>query len=288
MELRQPARLVDVEAIEQHQRAGCQHRQGDVSDQSGDVKQRRQPENHVLRRQSDPALVHRCGEHDIAMRVHGGFRLARGARRVDHERHVVAGDLDRLRRLARVRADELEQIGGVLVAMPPRSRQHTRRRRRVVEQIEGRRGDRVLHGGGGQGRARDVGVQVFLGDEDAAARVGQDLGQLTLAQHRVARHDDGAALPGGEHGHEHLRHVLQVHRDALAMLRTARLQRHRQRVRPGVELTGGDRPIEVVHEGRVAVSSDGVPEHLQARAGLRLNGWRDRLVEARATDDAQS
>ena len=73
-----------------------------MADEAGDVKQRSQAENRVRLGQPDPALVDRGREHDVAMRVHRGFRLARRARRVDHEGHVVAGDLDGLGHLAGV------------------------------------------------------------------------------------------------------------------------------------------------------------------------------------------
>ena len=70
-----------------------------------------------------------------------------------------------------------------------------------VQEIERRGGDRVLHVASTAAPPRaTVGVEIVLADQHAAAGVVENLHELPLAQHRIARHDDGAALPGGEHG----------------------------------------------------------------------------------------
>ncbi len=88
----------------------------------------------------------------------------------------------------------------------------------------------------GSAAPRHVGVEILLADQHAAAGVRQDLHQLALAQHRIARHDHRAALPGREHRDQHLRDVLQVHRDAIAGLDAAPLQRDGKRIGHRVEL----------------------------------------------------
>ena len=142
--------------------------------------------------------------------------------------------------------------------------------RRRVRKSSARGGDRVLHGRRRQRRARHLGVEIVLADQDAAAGVGQDLDQLPLAQHRVARHDHRAALPRREHRDQHLRDVLQVHRHAIARLDAAPLQRHGQRVRHHVALAGRDRLVEVVHQRRRR--GRGAPWRGTCRGRSRLAG----------------
>ena len=145
MHLGEPARLVGVEAVEQHERAAGQHRQRDVPDEARHVEERRQAEDRVGAGQADPALVDRGREHDVAVRVHRGLRLAGRARRVDHERDVVARELHRPRRLARVRAPRARAGPGTSGS---RSAASCRPARPAAAASgpgsRGRRGDRVL------------------------------------------------------------------------------------------------------------------------------------------------
>ena len=112
----------------------------------------------------------------------------------------------------------------------------------------------------GSAARADLGVQILLADQHAAARIRQDLDQLPLAQHRIARHDHRAALPDGEHRDQHLRDVLQIHRHAIAGLHPVPLQRDRQGIRHHIALVDGDRLIEVVHQ-------DGITAPQRRRAG---------------------
>ena len=116
-------------------RTGRQHRQRDVPDEAGDVEERRQSKDGVLRRQPDPAFVYRRREHDVAMRVHRRLRFTGGPRGVDHERHVVAGDVNRLGHLSGACVYQLEEVGDSVVTKP-RPRQDARGWCRGVEQIE--------------------------------------------------------------------------------------------------------------------------------------------------------
>ena len=237
------------------------------------MKQRSQPENRVRLGQADPALVDSGREHDVAVRVQRGFRLPRRARRVHHEGRGIAGDLDGFGHLAGVLGNERDEIRNFQMAAAGGSCQHARRFRARGQKVERRGGDRVGDVGGRHDLARHVGVEIVLADQDAAAGIVEDLHELALAQHRIARHDDRAALPGGQHGHEHLRDVLHVHRDAIAGLGALLLQRDGEGVGHRVELTGGQRSIEVVHQhGIGSLSLQRGPEHVQGCGARRLDG----------------
>jgi hypothetical protein len=111
----------------------------------------------------------------------------------------------------------------------------------------------VLDGGVRKRRRAPRRVKIVLADQHAGAGVSQDLGELALAPHRVARHDRRTALPRRQHGDDRLRDVLQAHRDAIAGLGAALLQGHRQAVRQDVDLIDAERAIEVVDQRLVAV-----------------------------------
>jgi len=99
---REPACFADVEAIEQDQRRAREHGERDVADEARDVEQRRQSQDHVAAREIDPPFVDGRREHDVAVRVHRALGIARRARRVDHERDVVARERHGARRAALV------------------------------------------------------------------------------------------------------------------------------------------------------------------------------------------
>ena len=139
---------------------------------------------------------------------------------------------------------------------------------RGVRKSSARGRDRVLRRRWTARRARHVGVQIVLADQDAAAGIVEDLHELALAQHRIARHDDRAALPGGEHRHEHLRDVLHVHRDAIAGLGALLLQRDGQPVRHRVELAGGQRSIEIVHQHGIGSRRCNVHRNISSAVAL--------------------
>ncbi len=129
--------------------------------------------------------------------------------------------------------------------------------------------------------ARHVGVEIVLADQHAASGVVENLLELPLPQHRVARHDDRTALPGRQHRHEHLRDVLHVHRDTIAGLGSMLLQGDGQAVGHRIELTRGQRAIEIVHQrGIGSATLQRRPEHLQRGGAAGLDRGRTHAVEA--------
>ena len=274
------ARLLGVEPVEQDQRAAREQGQAHMADQSGHMEQRRHPEDGVGVGQPDPSLIDGGGEHDVAVGVQGRLRLPRRARRVDHEGGGIAGQLDRFGRLAGVLCHQRDEVRHLEVAHARRSRQHARRFRARRQEIERGRRDRVLHVRRRHGRARHVGVEVVLADQHAAPGVVENLLELPLPQHRIARHDDRAAFPGRQHGHNHLRDVLHVHRNAIAGLGPVLLEGDGQGVGHRVELTRGQRAIEVVHQrGIGSATLQRGPEHLQRGRAAGLDRGRMHAVE---------
>jgi hypothetical protein len=78
----------------------------------------------------------------------------------------------------------------------------------AVEKLERRRRDRVPDRSRGQRSPAHLRIEIFLADHGQATGAAQDLAELALAQHRIPRHDDGAALPDREHRDDDLRNVL--------------------------------------------------------------------------------
>jgi hypothetical protein len=137
----------------------------------------------------------------------------------------------------------------------------------------------VLDGGRRQRFVRDLLVQIFLANEHAAPRAAQDLHELALAQHRVARHDHGAALPHGEHRDHDLRDVLQVDGDAVARLDAAFLEADGECVGERVAVLGAQRVLEVVHERRGGITSQRRGEHRERRLAPQHQRWRHAAVQ---------
>ncbi len=214
------------------------------------------------------------------MRIHRALGVARRARRVDHERNVVARQFDGSRPLAGVPCNGLEHVRRIGVPIPPHAGKHRRQRLARLQEVERRRRDRVPHGRRRQRRPRDVGIKIFLANHRQAAGAPQDLAELALAQHRIARHDDGAALPDREHRDDDLRNVLQVHGHPVAGFDAALLQPYSQRVGHRIAFGGGDRALEVVHERRAAVALERSAEHVERGLASRLQLWADTAIKA--------
>src|SRR5207249_4436265 len=58
--------------------------------------------------------------------------------------------------------------------------------------------------------------QRFETDQDLRTRILEVKGELALFEHRIERHDAGAALPGAQGGENELRNVLQIQCNAVA------------------------------------------------------------------------
>ncbi len=137
----------------------------------------------------------------------------------------------------------------------------------------------MLHGRRGHGRTAGFGVEVLLAQQDAAAGARQDLHDLALAQHWIARDHDGSALPRREHRDQHLRDVLHPDRDAVAGFDAALLQRDRERVGHAVEFVERQRSIEVVHERRRTIAPRRRAEHLESSVAVRRDRRRHVAIE---------
>ena len=109
MALGQPARLIGIESVEEHQGRPGEHGQGEVPDQPGDVEQRGQAEDCVLITEVEPPLVDRGREDNVAVGVGGSLGGAGGARGVDHQCDVVAGEFQRRRHLVPVSSQQVQQ-----------------------------------------------------------------------------------------------------------------------------------------------------------------------------------
>ena len=78
-----------VEPVAEHERCRDEQREDAMPDQSGDVEQRREPEDRLIRAELHPFAVAAGVEDEVRVRELGALGIARRARGVDEERDVV-------------------------------------------------------------------------------------------------------------------------------------------------------------------------------------------------------
>ena len=197
------------------------------------------------------------------------FGVTGRARRVHHECDVVAGQVDRPRPLAGVPSDDLEHVRRLGLTIPRNAGEHRRQRAVRVQELERRRRDGVPHGRRGQRRPRDIRVEILLANHRQTAGAAQNLAELAIAQHRVARHDDRAALPNRQYREHDLRNVLQIDGNTIARFDAALLQADRERIGHRVALGRRERAVEVVNQRRVGAARERGTEHGERRLAAR-------------------
>ena len=166
-----------------------------------------------------PVPVDLRGEHDVPVGVHRALGHARRPRRVGQERDVV-------RRPAATGGGTVPRCSAMnsLKSVVPscRCRAHAGEQPLVVAGLELQLagGQDQPHVGVGHDLPADLVVQRLQRDQHRGPGVLQQVGELPLPAHRVDRHHDAAGLPGGDHGDDELRHVLQVDRQPVARRRS--------------------------------------------------------------------
>ena len=202
-----------VEAVGEHQGAGAVQAGTELADHAGDVEQRRETvQRRALAQRAE--LAQRGGVRaEVAVGVGGTLGRAAGAGGVADQRDVLEREA-RLRRRRSSGSGGLEEVVRARRLFAGNRAEHTF----VVAGLELQfaRGERDLDRAVRDERA-DVAVPAGLrADERLDARVGQDVGELAVAVHRVDRHHDAAGLPGGDQCDDELRDVLQHDREPVA------------------------------------------------------------------------
>ena len=267
VELDQPQRLRAVEAIGEHQRQRRAQREPHVGDQAGDVEQRGDPEHRVVLVDVQPFAEDARVVDEVPVGVHRALWRTRRARCVGQRRDVVRSERHGVGRRALVCGEQVQQVVRLRGGRSLHAGQQLRRR--AVQQVELRRRDDEPDPGRRRRRGGRLVIERLEDDDPDRPAVGELPGQLTLAQHRVARHGDRPELPDREQPDRELRDVLEHQRDAVAALaRQGRggPRRARRRAGPPRRARTASRSSA---RGRRPVRPRATPRTSPARSGTR-------------------
>ncbi len=240
-------RVDRVEALDQQAGRAVPGHRAEGAVEAVDVEQREHQQHDVVgggHRRVDPRALVEVGQ-QRPVRQHRALRAAAGARRVEHDREVLAA------------ADGLDRRRPALLA--------------GLLQV-GRGQQDVLQAGGRLAQLGHVAGRAPVGEEGAGAAVLQDVQQLGAGVAGVDRHDDHPGAQGAEVGDREVQGVAQLQGEPVAGLHAEPLQTACDAVDARVELAPrqGLRPRQ---EGRLvggACRPPGAPgpPGCAARSGL--------------------